>query len=259
MKQTFSIFFLSKNNKLNYTIFTIFHFCQKSSNWISTKFHDFIFVKKSSNWKFPDLFFKKSSHWKFHDLFFQKIVQLKKKLSRFFSQISSNRTFFFIEFQECDVANHFDEMAGVENMDFLKNYPTQAFQLDWIKTYLAAYGSPNQPDETQIWNFYVNVNKFSLCYHMMWGLWGLVQASISKIDFDFVAFALSRLNEYFRVRDQRIDMMWFHKIFLAFNIFCLFLLIFEFVTLSESGFASKIRISFKFWIPFIFRICFKSG
>ena len=105
------------------------------------------------------------------------------------------------------MANHFDEMAGVENMDFLKDYPSQAFQLDWIKAYLTAYGSPNQPDEKQIWNFFVNVNKFSLCYHMMWGLWGLVQASISKIEFDFVAFALSRLNEYFRVRDQRIDMM----------------------------------------------------
>ena len=109
-------------------------------------------------------------------------------------------------YQECDVANHFDEMAGVENMDFVKHYPTQAFQLDWIKAYLAAYGPCDKPDEKQIWEFYVNVNKFSLCYHMMWGLWGLVQASISKIDFDFVAFALGRLNEYFRVRDERINM-----------------------------------------------------
>ena len=137
-------------------------------------------------------------------IFFSKIQNLLGHPVIFFNDILDKTDF---ELQECDVANHFDEMAGVENMDFLKDYPSQAFQLDWIKAYLTAYGSPNQPDEKQIWNFFVNVNKFSLCYHMMWGLWGLVQASISKIEFDFVAFALSRLNEYFRVRDQRIDMM----------------------------------------------------
>ena len=32
-------------------------------------------------------------------------------------------------YQECDIANHFDEMAGVEEMDFLKHYPTKEFQL----------------------------------------------------------------------------------------------------------------------------------
>ena len=90
-------------------------------------------------------------------------------------------------------------------MDFIKNYPTEEFQLNWIKNYLTAYLG-FEPEQNQIRDFYVNVNKFSLCFHMMWGLWGLVQASISKIDFDFVKFALSRLNEYFRVRDERINM-----------------------------------------------------
>ena len=52
--------------------------------------------------------------------------------------------------------------------------------------------------------FYENVNKFSLCYHMMWGMWSLVQSQISKIEFDFVQFGLSRLLEYFRVRDERL-------------------------------------------------------
>ena len=93
-------------------------------------------------------------------------------------------------------------------MDFLKNYPSEEFQLEWIKAYLQAFNGNDDkiPEKEQITKFYVNVNKFSLCYHMMWGLWGLVQASISKIDFDFVAFALARLNEYFRVRDERISM-----------------------------------------------------
>ena len=62
----------------------------------------------------------------------------------------------------------------------------------------------SQPDENRLMEFYTNVAHFSLCYHMMWGLWGLVQANISKIEFDFVAFALGRLGEYFRVRDERL-------------------------------------------------------
>ena len=106
-------------------------------------------------------------------------------------------------YQECDIANHFDEMAGVEEMDFLSHYPTPEFQKKWIRAYLKAYDGQD-PDEKRIQEFYENVNRFSLCYHLMWGLWGLVQASISKIDFDFVAFGLSRLNEYFRVRDERL-------------------------------------------------------
>lgn len=106
-------------------------------------------------------------------------------------------------YQECDIANHFDEMAGVEDMDFLSDYPTKEFQLAWIRAYLETYDGCT-PDEARIMTFYVNVAHFSLCYHMMWGLWGLVQAKISKIEFDFIGFALGRLGEYFRVRDERL-------------------------------------------------------
>lgn len=107
-------------------------------------------------------------------------------------------------YQECDIANHFDEMAGVEEMDFRRDYPSRQFQLQWIRAYLEAFLQEEPVDEERVLLFYDNVNKFSLCYHMMWGLWGLVQAKISTIEFDFVAFALSRLNEYFRVRDERL-------------------------------------------------------
>lgn len=106
-------------------------------------------------------------------------------------------------YQECDIANHFDEMAGVENMDFLRDYPKKEFQLEWIRAYLKEYDGC-EPDENRLMDFYNNVAQFSLCYHLMWGLWGLVQAKISKIEFDFVAFALARLGEYFRAKDERL-------------------------------------------------------
>ena len=84
------------------------------------------------------------------------------------------------------------------------------FIIEWIRAYLEAYDG-SQPDENRLMEFYTNVAHFSLCYHMMWGLWGLVQANISEIEFDFVAFALGRLGEYFRVRDERLALKFLKK------------------------------------------------
>ena len=75
-------------------------------------------------------------------------------------------------------------MAGVEEMDFIKHYPSKEFQLDWIKSYLTEFDGV-EPTESRLMLFYDNVNKFSICYLLMWGLWGLVQSQISKIDFDY--------------------------------------------------------------------------
>merc|ERR1712062_259423 len=70
-----------------------------------------------------------------------------------------------------------------EDMDFVKDYPTKAFQLKWIECYLTKFDGGIKPSESRLMTFYENVNKFSLCYHMMWGMWGLVQSQISKIEF----------------------------------------------------------------------------
>ncbi len=105
----------------------------------------------------------------------------------------------------CDIANHFDEMSGVEpeEMDFLKNDPNQEFRIQWIREYLKAYDGAD-PSQERLTSFLKDVNRFTLCYHMMWGLWGLVQARISQIDFDFLGFAIARLNEYKRVKESRL-------------------------------------------------------
>ncbi|KAI8354468.1 kinase-like domain-containing protein [Mortierella sp. GBAus27b] len=51
-------------------------------------------------------------------------------------------------------------------------------------------------------SMYQEVNKFALTSHIMWGLWGLIQATQSEIDFDYVEYALQRLNEFRRRRDE---------------------------------------------------------
>ncbi|KAF9973503.1 hypothetical protein BGZ65_009221 [Modicella reniformis] len=51
-------------------------------------------------------------------------------------------------------------------------------------------------------SMYKEANKFALASHISWGLWGLIQATQSEIDFDFVEYAMERLNEFRRRRDE---------------------------------------------------------
>ncbi|KAG0303197.1 hypothetical protein BGZ98_006899 [Dissophora globulifera] len=51
-------------------------------------------------------------------------------------------------------------------------------------------------------SMYKEVNKFALTSHIMWGLWGLIQATQSEIEFDYVEYAFQRLTEFRRRRDE---------------------------------------------------------
>lgn len=51
-------------------------------------------------------------------------------------------------------------------------------------------------------SMYKEVNKFALTSHIMWGLWGLIQASQSEIDFDYFEYSMQRLNEFRRRREE---------------------------------------------------------
>jgi hypothetical protein len=42
---------------------------------------------------------------------------------------------------------------------------------------------------------------FIPCSHMFWGLWGIIQASQSQIDFDFLSYAEQRLLEYHKTKE----------------------------------------------------------
>ncbi|KAG0318347.1 hypothetical protein BGZ99_005726 [Dissophora globulifera] len=51
-------------------------------------------------------------------------------------------------------------------------------------------------------SMFKEVNKFALISHIMWGLWGLIQASQSEIDFDYFEYSLQRLSEFRRRREE---------------------------------------------------------
>ncbi|KAG0297123.1 hypothetical protein BGZ96_007674 [Linnemannia gamsii] len=51
-------------------------------------------------------------------------------------------------------------------------------------------------------SMYKEVNKFALTSHIMWGLWGLIQATQSEIEFDYFEYSLQRLCEFRRRREE---------------------------------------------------------
>nr|XP_039269016.1 ethanolamine kinase 2-like [Styela clava] len=101
-------------------------------------------------------------------------------------------------FQAFDIANHFCEFAGVDNMDY-SFYPDRHLQLDWIRTYLKHWNNSDiEVTDEDVEKLYVQVNKFALAALFIWATWGLVQARYSNIDFDYINYTETRFREYFK-------------------------------------------------------------
>lgn len=113
-----------------------------------------------------------------------------------------------------DVANHFCEHAGFD-FDLDRWYPTQATAEAWYRHYLAKAGIPlptratysggasaatssEEDDVTAAFlaELVARTNQFALASHCWWGLWAIVQARHSPIDFDFMSYAGLRFGGY---------------------------------------------------------------
>ncbi len=108
-------------------------------------------------------------------------------------------------YQAFDLGDHFTEFAGIddETLDYARYYPKEEVQLDWLRRYLRAYnGGGEEPTEGAVRHLYVLTNKFALCANLKWGIWSLVQAANSSIDFDYYGYSRQRLNEYLRRKPQ---------------------------------------------------------
>ena len=103
-----------------------------------------------------------------------------------------------------DIANHFCEFAGVENVDYRK-YPSETVQKVWIRMYLEEIqklkgeSTGQQPiQETNVHNLYYDVSVMVLGCHLLWVVWSLFQAANSTLEFDFMEYASLRYAEYFK-------------------------------------------------------------
>ncbi|XP_043572362.1 ethanolamine kinase 1-like [Chiloscyllium plagiosum] len=110
-------------------------------------------------------------------------------------------------YQAFDIGNHFNEFAGVNEVDY-SLYPDQSLQFQWLRTYLEACKrftkKGGEVTDNEVQTLYVQVNKFSLASHFFWGFWALIQAKYSTIEFDFLGYSVLRFNQYFKMKPQVI-------------------------------------------------------
>ncbi|XP_066141238.1 ethanolamine kinase isoform X1 [Euwallacea fornicatus] len=109
-------------------------------------------------------------------------------------------------YQPYDIANHFAEFVGIDvnQLDYSKDFPSKDFQKDWIRVYLQEFNG-SAPDENQVEDLCTNVIKFVLVSHLFWGIWALIQAEHSNIEFDYLLFAKVRLDEYFAKKREYLS------------------------------------------------------
>ncbi|KAM6273443.1 choline kinase alpha isoform 2-T2 [Porphyrio hochstetteri] len=108
-----------------------------------------------------------------------------------------------------DIGNHFCEWMydyTYEKYPFFKasalKYPSKKQQLHFISSYLSAFhdGFDNLSNEEKSKleeEVLIEVNRFALASHFFWGLWSIIQAKISSIEFGYLEYALSRFDAYF--------------------------------------------------------------
>nr|XP_010333887.2 LOW QUALITY PROTEIN: ethanolamine kinase 1-like [Saimiri boliviensis boliviensis] len=104
-----------------------------------------------------------------------------------------------------DIANHFNEFAGVSDVDY-SLYPDRELQSQWLRSYLEAYkefkGFGTEVPEKEVEILFIQVSQFALASYFFWGLWALIQAKYSTIEFDFLGYAIVRFNEYFKMKPE---------------------------------------------------------
>ncbi|XP_008309641.1 choline kinase alpha isoform X1 [Cynoglossus semilaevis] len=109
-----------------------------------------------------------------------------------------------------DIGNHFCEWMYDYDCDefpyFSVNtqaYPSKAQQLHFIEHYLreshCGFDDLSEEEQRRLKeDMYQEVNRFSLASHFFWGLWSIIQARLSTIQFGYLDYALARFDAYFQ-------------------------------------------------------------
>lgn len=75
----------------------------------------------------------------------------------------------------------------MEELDWTR-YPSPEVQRSWLRSYLSEYQGVVEDEVTlqdiELWRGWVT--KFTLASHLLWGVWGLLQACHSSLDFDYI-------------------------------------------------------------------------
>ncbi|OAP60853.1 hypothetical protein AYL99_05855 [Fonsecaea erecta] len=101
-----------------------------------------------------------------------------------------------------DIANHFAEWGGYD-CDY-NMLPTRSMRRQFLQDYLSSYKAHS---DTPVPNNMLDVlcdevDRYRGMPGFYWGVWALIQATISEIDFDYASYAEVRLGEYYAWRAE---------------------------------------------------------
>ena len=105
-----------------------------------------------------------------------------------------------------DIANHFAEWGGFDCEHHL--LPTRSQRRDFIREYVRSYFAHLGKDrsqvdeEAEVSHLFDEVDVYRGVPGFYWGIWALIQAKISQIDFDYASYAEIRLGEYWAWREE---------------------------------------------------------
>jgi ethanolamine kinase len=107
-----------------------------------------------------------------------------------------------------DIANHFAEWGGYE-CDYTM-LPTRSVRKSFLEEYLTSLSGSSPMTEANhdddhddaVHTMLKQVDDFRGIPGLYWGIWALIQATISQIDFDYASYAEIRLGEYFAWRAE---------------------------------------------------------
>ncbi|KAG0167619.1 hypothetical protein DFQ30_005854 [Apophysomyces sp. BC1015] len=96
-----------------------------------------------------------------------------------------------------DIANHFCEWMYDYHADepasmHPDRFPTVIEQRRFLQAYLDA----TQDNETTVDALLKETSAWIMASHLYWGLWGLIQANQSEIDFDYFSYSVQRLTAF---------------------------------------------------------------
>lgn len=104
-----------------------------------------------------------------------------------------------------DISNHFAEWGGFDCEHGL--LPTRPQRRDFIEQYIRSYfahlsHSDKIDEAAEAQRLFDEVDTFRGIPGFYWGIWALIQATISQIDFDYASYAEIRLGEYWAWREE---------------------------------------------------------
>ncbi|KAG5299331.1 ethanolamine kinase [Histoplasma capsulatum G186AR] len=145
------------------------------------------------------------------DLLSANVIVLPRGVDSTPANATEDETVNFIDYEYAtpspaafDIANHFAEWAGYD-CDFNK-IPTQSVRKEFLTEYVKSYAEhstlsgANQKDVVE--KLFKDVDRFRGIPGFYWGVWALIQATISQIDFDYASYAELRLGEYWAWRRE---------------------------------------------------------